>query len=207
MNRIARLGVLVTALLSLSGVIAGAADAVTWHNSGSTAFTATSGPTTVSSTGASLACTSTDISGTAGTSPFVGVTWKSTTGTAQFTGCSLGGTNTGVTCSYAVTATAWTATPLPAVTSGTVDVTCIVTQFGSPLCVVEGPTGGTYSNPTAANGRATLPTSSTLRTTNTATGTCPLGNGDAMTITTSAFTITTATGGTGSQGPFITRTA
>lgn len=208
MSRIARLGVLVTALLSLSGLVAGTAGAVTWHNSGSTTFTATSGPTTVSSTGATLNCTSTHVSGTTGTSPFVGLTWKSSTGTAGFTGCLLSGVATAVTCTYAVTASSWVATPPPAVTSGTVDITCLAANFGSPVCVVEGPTAGSYSNPTTANGGGTLLASNTLRTTNTAAGSCPLGNGDALTITsTTAFTITTATGGTGSQGPIITRTA
>lgn len=163
---------------------------------------------TVSSTGATLNCTGTHVSGTTGTSPFVGLTWQSSTGTAQFTGCLLSGVSTAVACTYAVTATSWVASPPPAVTSGTVDITCLATHFGSPVCVVEGPIGGSYSNPTTGNGRATLLASSTLRTTNTAGGTCPLGNGDALTVTsTTAYTITAASGGSGSQGPVITRTA
>jgi hypothetical protein len=208
MSRMVRLGVLVGALLSLSGLVAGTAGAVTWHNSGNTAFTATSGPTTLSSTGITLTCASTDVGGTTGVSPFGGATWVAATGTAQFTGCAVSGVSTVVTCTYAVTATSWVSTP-PGITSGNADATCLTTSTGgTPICVTEGPIAGSYTNPTAGNGRATLLASSTLRSTNPGTGTCPLGNGDPLTfVSTTAFTITSASGGTGTQGPVVTRTA
>lgn len=196
MHRTARLAVLFAALLSLPALAASTAGAVTWHNSGSTTFTATSGPTTLSSTSATVGCTSTDVTGTV-PSLLVGLTLVAT-GNAQFTGCSLGGLAVTVHCSYTMTGTSWTAGK----TTGNADATCFTSQFGALLCITEGPIAGSYVNPPSV-GTATLNASSTLRSTNPGGGaTCPLGNGDPLTLTANtAFTITSA------NSPSITRTA
>jgi hypothetical protein len=208
MNRSTRLIVLATALMSLFAITASTAGAVTWHNSGDTSFTATGGPTTLSGTGVNIACTSSDVTGTTGTSPFVGAIWTAATGSAQFTGCTMAGVSATVTCNYSGTATSWGAGP-PAVTSGSVDVFCTSIQGGNPVCVTEGQTAGTYHNPNGVtNGRGTLPASATVKATNGPGGACPLGNGDNMSLTAMTLTLTAASGGPSSphQGPILTRT-
>ena len=200
MSKIMRVVVMVTALMSLFGVMSATAGAVTWHNTGNTAFTATGGAGTLSSTGVSLVCTSSDATGTAPAS-VVGATYTST-GTATFTGCRLAGLAAAVSCNYSLTGTAFSA----GVTSGTVDATCSVSQAGVAVCHIAGTTPGSYTNPGTA-GRLTLSASSSLRTFNPASGTCPLGNGDTASLTQQVFTVTGGTGGAGTVGPVINRTA
>ena len=208
MTKITRIVVLATALMSLFAAATSTAGAVTWHNTGDTAFTGTGGAGTLSSTGVSLTCSSADGTGTTGPTPFVGATWTGATGTVTFTGCRLAGITTSVTCTGSLTGTTWIAGP-PSVTSGSGDTTCNVTQGGIKICHIEGTAPGTYTNPSGGtNGKSTVLASTTLKTTNPASGTCPLGNGDSASITSATATITAATGGPGPlhQGPIITRT-
>lgn len=196
MSRLIRFTLLVIALASSLGVLSSTASAVTWDNSGSVAFTATSGGTTLGSTGATVTCSSTNVTGSVPTS-FVGLTLTSS-GTAQFLGCTLSGIATTVHCTYSMTGTTWTS----GTTAGNVDATCFTSQFGVVICVTEGPIAGSYANPTGGVGRATLTSSSTLRSTNPTSGTCALGNGDPLTLTANTpFTTTSA------SPPNITRTA
>jgi hypothetical protein len=192
MSKIARFAVLVASLMSLFAVMSSTAGAVTWHNSGSTAFTATAGAGTLSSTGASLGCVSATGTGTAPTLTVGNV--YSVSGTATFNTCTLSGIATGVDCGYTLTGSSQTS----GVTSGSVDVTCGVYQFGTKLCHIAGSTAGTYTNSTST---LTIAASSTLTTTNGPTGTCPLGNGDKGSLTHLSFKVTSA------SPPVITRTA
>ncbi len=202
MTRIARLVVLAAmAALALSST----AHAVTWHNSGSTAFTATGGPGTLSSTSAALACSGTTGTGTATAAPFVGATWSAFHGTVSFTGCLVSGITTGVECGFTMTAT----TAVAGGIGGTFDVTCGIFQFGTKICHIGGSLEGTYVNPVqpSTKGRFTLNTGGSLVMSNGAAGVCPLGNGDRGHLAEKALTITTATGGSGTLGPVLTRTA
>lgn len=206
MSRIARFAVLVAALMSLFAVMSSSAGAVTWHNTGDTAFTATSGAGTLSVTSASLACTGSDASGTTAATPFVGATWAAATGTATFTNCAIAGIPTSVDCGYTLTASSQSG----GVSSGNVDANCGVYQFGAQICVIHGQTPGSYTNPSGTTaGKLTLNHSATLKTTNGSGGTCPLGANEPSTLTTFTYTITNATGGASTPhlGPIVTRTA
>jgi hypothetical protein len=205
MSKLMRFAVLVVSLLSLFGVLSSAAGAVTWTNTGDTAFTATGGPMTFSGGGLSWICTGSDWSGTTGSSPFVGAIYRAVTGHGDYTGCSIASVSTAVTCDYTLTATSWAAGP-PAVTSGNVDLTCNVTQGGTKICHIEGQTASHYVNPTAtAFGKFVMTESSTLKMTN-AVGSCPFGNNVTETLSMHTWTITNATGGPAAHtGPIITR--
>jgi hypothetical protein len=202
MHRITRLAMLVAALFTLLSLAGSTASAVTWHNTGDTAFTATGGATTLSSTGVSLSCGNAVVTGTTSAAPFVGVTWKVASGTAVYNGCTIAGVALHPTCSYAVTATSQTG----GVMSGSIDVTCLTYQFGVLVCITEGTMAGTYTNPSGGvAGRPTLPTSNALRSTIAG---CGLGNGDTVHTSPISFTLTNATGGPAPHtGPSITRTA
>jgi hypothetical protein len=200
MNKMARCGVFIAALLSLFAVGAASAGAVTWSNIGDTTFTATGGPTTITSTGVQVSCLGSDVTGSFNTSPFVGAAWTAATGGAVFTGGTMAGSTASVTCTFTVTATAWTS----GVTSGGMDGRCTSVVAGTLLCTTHGQLPGTYTNPIGTTtGRATLVPSTTLR----ATGpNCTLGSNDLVTLTLTTFGITNATGGpTPHAGPIITR--
>ncbi len=205
MSKIMRMCVLVASLMSLFGAMSSSAGAVTWTNTGDTAFTATSGAGSLKVTNTTLTCTGADATGTTAPAPFSGAIWSAASGTAIFTGCKLNNINTGVHCNYTLTASAWVVGP-PAVTSGNVDATCNVYQGGANICKIEGTTPGHYINPNPGTGSLILTHSSTLRTTNGPVGTCPLNPGEPATLTTQTFKITTATGGpVPHTGPVITR--
>ncbi|WP_445150862.1 hypothetical protein [Baekduia sp. Peel2402] len=208
MSRIVRLGVLTAALLSLFAVASSTAGAVTWHNTGDTAFTATSGPTTLTATGTNLTCSNSSWAGTVGAAPFVGVVWTAATGTGAFTNCVALGIKATTSCTFKVTGTTWTAGP-PAVMGGNADVTCTSYVGGSLNCITEGSTPGTYTNPSGSTmGSGIAPVSNTLKMTNGASA-CMLGHNVQATITATPLTITAASGGPSSPhaGPIVTRTA
>ncbi len=193
MSRTMRFAVLVSSLLSLLATMTSTAGAVTWHNSGSTAFTATTGAGTLSSTSAALNCTSGTQTGTA-PALTVGVTYA-VSGTATFSGCSLGGVATGIDCGFTFTGTSQSGS----VTSGTADVTCRVYQFNSQLCHLEGTVSAVYTN--GPVGVFFWATGGNVVSTDTSLGHCPLGHGDRVHL--SAWTFRT----TSANPPRITRTA
>ena len=199
MSRTTRVVVLVTALMSLFAVVSSGASAVTWDNSGSTAFTATGGPSTLSVGATLLPCA--DASAT-GTSPASSLTGDVASGTATFTGCTLGGAPAHQSCTYTFTGSSQAS----GVTSGTIDMTCDYFVFGVPACHIAGTNPGSYTNPVGATkGKLTLAHSNgTLRAFNPPGGTCLLGNNVALTRTTQTLGITTANGP--GLGPVITRT-
>ncbi|MCW2992542.1 MAG: hypothetical protein JWQ18_37 [Conexibacter sp.] len=195
--------------VSLFGALSATAGAVTWKNSGDTAFTATGGAVTLTSTGANVSCSSGTITGTVASGPFVGATWSVATGTGHSTSCSLAGVATTVHCSATLTATSWAA-GTPAVTTGTSDVTCDVRQFGAKICHIGGTGGGTYTNPVLPSTFGKLATGTgtgNLKVSNGTSGTCPLGNGDRAFVSPGGSAVNGATGGpTPHLGPIITRT-
>ncbi|MCW2992540.1 MAG: hypothetical protein JWQ18_35 [Conexibacter sp.] len=209
MSRYARVVVLVVSLVSVFGVMSAAAGAVTWTNSGDTAFTATVVGGTLSSTGSSGSCPAgATATGTVASSPFVGNTWAGLTSTGTASNCTLAGVSTTLRCSYTLTAQSWVS-GMPAVTTGTADINCDMTQFGTTICRLTGTGSGSYTNPLSPStfGKATSGTGS-LKVSNGTSGTCPMGNGDSVSVTHGTSTITGATGGpTPHLGPTITRTS
>lgn len=193
MNRTTRLVVLVVGLASLLGAWSSSSGAVTWHNAGSTAFTATAGPWSLSSTGATLWCGSATATGTAPNN-VVGLT-DPVSGTMTFASCNLS-LPTGLDCGYTFTGTSQSG----GVTSGTMDVTCGVYQFGAKLCHIGGSLSATYTNPGSV-GVFNLATGGSLLLSNGPVGTCPLGNGDRGHSSALTFRTTSA------NPPIIIRTA
>jgi hypothetical protein len=197
MSKLSRLAVLVVGLMSLFGVLSSSAGAVTWDNSGSTAFTATSGAGTLSATGASLSCSGATASGTAPDST-VGVIY-SVSGTATFDGCRLSNIVTTVDCGYTLTGATQDGAGMGSTITGTVDVTCDIAQFNTKLCHIEGSLPGSYVNNTP--GVLNIGTNASgLTLTNGPAGSCPLGNGDTGHLTALTFVVTSA------GSPTITRT-
>ncbi|WP_445148328.1 hypothetical protein [Baekduia sp. Peel2402] len=205
MSRIARFAVLVTALASLMGVVSATAGAVTWHNTGNTAFTATGGPGTLSVGANNLACTGSSATGTAAGGSVVGATYN-VPGTITFSPCTLAGQSTYVHCGFTLTGASFSG----GVTSGVADVNCVarLVAGNTALCNITGTTPGSYSNPVSpAKGKVTLSTSGTGLTVTHSSGTsCLLGTGTGH-LSEQTITITNATGGTGTLGPVLNRTA
>ncbi len=195
MTRIFRLAVMVVGLMSLLGVASATADAVTWHNTGSTAFTATSGPTTFSSTSAAWNCTGETATGDAPAGTTISAIY-SIRGTLTFSGCSLSGISTGVDCAFAFTGFTQ---PAAGQTTGDLDMTCRMSQFGAQICHFEGGLHGIYAVPSV--GVLTLTTGGNLVVTSPASGSCPLGSNDRVHVSEWTFRTTSA------NPPVITRTA
>ena len=200
MSRTTRVVVFVAAMVSLFAVMSSAAGAVTWDNSGSTSFTATGGPGTLSVGATQLSCA--DSSAT-GVSPTSSATGDLVTGTATFTTCTLGGTSGQISCAYTFTA----ASQSGGVMSGAIHATCDFIVLGAAWCHIAGTTPASYTNPVGTTkGKLTLAHSSgTLRFFNPAGGTCLFGNNVAATLTTQTFSITAANE-PGTNGPVIART-
>lgn len=206
MSKIARRAVLVAASLSLLAALSSTASAVTWHNTGNTAYTASVGSGTLSATGASFVCSSGTMTATVASTPFVGVIWAGETGTATFSSGPCG-SGISIDCAFTVTAYAWT-NVVPAVTHAIVDTTCGAYSGGTKVCQIAGTINSIATNPTAPTaGTVTSETGSGLTVTNAGGNTCPLGNGDHAHLSVMRATITNGTGGSGNLGPIVTRTA
>jgi hypothetical protein len=145
MSKFSRVVVLVTGVMAFCGALAGAASATSWTNTGDTAFTATSGPTTISAGGASLSCTNWSVTGTAPrTEPGPNYTITGTMGCPNFR---LGVVTSSISCSYTVTLSS----PVTSgVTRGTMSMNCLEAALG---CRITGTIPGQYTNATTtANG-------------------------------------------------------
>ncbi|WP_445148269.1 hypothetical protein [Baekduia sp. Peel2402] len=205
MSRIARFAVLVTALASLMGVVSATAGAVTWHNTGNTAFTAAGGGGTLSVGSNNLPCTGSEATGTATGGSVIGTTY-SMPGTITFAPCLMAGQPTYVHCGFTLTGASFAS----GVTSGVADVKCIayLTANNLQLCNITGTTPASYTNPSgAAKGKFTLSTSGTGLTVSHYFGTsCLMGTGTGH-LSEQTITIQHATGGTGTGGPVLNRTA
>jgi hypothetical protein len=197
MGKLARVATLATSLLAAAGVASAAAEAVTWHNVGSTAFTATGGATTLSSTGTSILCSG---STTSGTLPTITTTFAVTISlTTTYTGCTLGGIPTTLDCGETFTGTSQT----NGKTTGALDLTCSAYQFATKICHFSGARGNAaYFNAGNLSGFFSLDTGGNIFTSNGTSGVCPLGNGDHLHARVDYWQ---ATGGP--LGPIILRTA
>jgi hypothetical protein len=198
MSKLSRLAVLVVGLMSLFGVLSSSAGATTWDNSGATAFTASSGPGTLSATDVVLSCSGSTATGTAPATA-IGLTY-SVSGTATFNGCKMSNITTVVDCAYTLTGTTQHGTGMGSIITGSVGVTCDVAQFGTKVCHIEGSVPGSYVNSTP--GVLNIATAASgLTLTNPPVGSCPLGNGDAGHLTPLSYTVESPGG-----SPTITKT-
>jgi hypothetical protein len=196
--------VLVVAFTAALATLASAAGATTWHNTGSTAFTATGGPGTLSIGASNLTCGGSTATGTAPGGTIAGTAFPFT-GTAVFTPCTIGiSGNWYVHCQYVV---AGVTQPVAGQTAGAASVTCDTRFDTSPfpdVCHIRGTTPVTYVNPSGTTpGRLTLSGSTSLVVTNGSTASCPIGNGTA-TLTEQALRVTS--GSPTTLGPVLTRT-
>jgi hypothetical protein len=183
MSKFSRVVVLVVGLMSVFAAMAGAASASTWHNTGDTAFTATTGPGTLTANGTTLICTGATATGTAPASA-AGPTYP-VSGTVNYTGCRLGILSVSVSCTYTLTGASLSGS----VTTGSISVNCTVTGG----CTVTGTiAGATYTNAaTGVRGRLAYPASNSLVVGGAG---CILGSGSAS-LTAATYTVTSGTGG------------
>jgi hypothetical protein len=202
MSRITRLAVLLAALLSLCGVMSSTANAVTWHNTGDSAFTATGGAGTFTSTAVTFGCSGGDLSGTVPATPLRGGT-LAVSATYIGTGCTLSNQQVTVDCGYTFTWTVWVSGSR-SITSGDADVTCSIYLAGTKICHLGGPVPTDYVNPSGTTpGSFTITTNSDLTVSKGPIGNCPLGTGDTGHFTLLTFNVVDTTQ---PLGPVITRT-
>jgi hypothetical protein len=214
MSKVARFAVLVAALASLFVVLTSSAGAVTWHNSGGTAFTAGGGASTLDfthadGTDAPLPCFGGTATGDAPVGTFGSA--YSIAGTLTYAPCyNFGaGVHFFTHCAFRLTAQAWTAGS-PAVTSGVADLTCVLAADQPPyppFCHIHGTSQADYVNPVGATpGRLTFTRSITLTATHASGGSsCPwigaTGPGSVAAVDWLEHTMTLGAG-----GPVLTRT-
>jgi hypothetical protein len=174
MSKFSRIVVLASALASLFAVTSATAGAVTWTNSGGTAFHATGGPVTLSVGANGLVCFGSTATGTA---PMSSATSTIATGTLVFSPCSWVGQSMFVHCNYTLTGNAHSA----GISIIVADLTCDERLTAAPansLCHISGSTGGTYSNPSGTTpGRITWFATSSLVVSN-GNVSCPFGTGN-----------------------------
>jgi hypothetical protein len=207
MSRITRFAVLITAFASLSAALASTAGAVTWHNTGGTAFHATGGALSLSVTGSGgtnlLTCTASTATGVAPGGTTVGATYT-IPATLTYSPCTLAGNAAYIHCNSNFTGTFQ---PAAGITSGNADLTCVMrlTASNTALCHLGGTTPFHYTNPSGTTpGRFTLTPSSTLVMSNASGSSCSIFIGSFTSATTHSSHQTLAlTDG----GPVITRTA
>lgn len=197
MSKILRVVVLTTALLAALAS-ASTAGAVTWHNTGDTAFTATGGATTLhmANNNVHMGCSGITATGTTGAAPFVGSTWTSAAaGTLNFGHCTLAGQAYAIDCSFAESLTGQTGS----VSSGSWVTSCNLYLGGAKICGITATVPVTYTNPSGSTPGSFTLSSSTLTFSNGPVGTCPYGS--TGTLTHQTLTVTSGTG-----GPVVTRT-
>ena len=197
MSRITRAAVLTAALFSSLAAMTSSAAAVTWSSDGDTAFTATSGPFTFSTSSVALSCTSGHETGTMNASTMA-ATWAAVTnGTALFNGCPVAGVSTPWHCAYTVTLTSGV---VGGVSSSVLDMTCGIYQFNTKVCEVGGPLTGSYTNPSGAGaGKIATNTGGHLRA---GAGCANFLGGPNVSFHLSPMTWTVVSGAT--KGPIIT---
>jgi hypothetical protein len=140
MSKFTRLVVLISGLMVLCGIAVPTAGAASWTNSGDTAFTATTGPSTLTANGTTLICTGGTMTGTAPASA-AGPTYPAS-GSLNYSGCRLAIIGVAVSCSWTFLGTSVSG-PIPLRVSGTIAVNCTVTGG----CRISGTVTVTYTNP------------------------------------------------------------
>jgi hypothetical protein len=205
-SRIARWAVPLVALASSLAVLSSSATAVTWHNTGNTAFTATGTSATFTVGTNNMSCFGASARGTAAGGSTSGFTY-SIPGTLTYSPCTLAGQLTYVHCGFTLTGTTQ---PINAVTSGNADLNCVarLTATNTALCNIVGQTPFTYFNANlpAVGGYITFTSSFSLTASHSSGTSCLLGTGF-VSLTHHTLAITSGTGGSGTHGPILTRTA
>ena len=200
MSRIARLAACVAALMSLFAALSSTAGAVTWHNTGSTSYTATGGPITISRGSVSLSCSGSTATGTypGGSIVAPDVTYIQT---VYYSPCTLSGQNAALHCVLGRTGYAFMVGIQILLLNRFCETVLVAT--GTKLCVMKGTSNGSYTNPSGAtHGRFTDNATAALTVTNSVNP-CPLGTGSGS-MTHETLTVT---GGSPSWfGPVIDRT-
>lgn len=193
MSRILRAVVLTTALL---GAFASSASAITWDNSGDTAFTASGGATTLHFGGVHMPCSGITATGTTGSTPFSGATWtNAASGTLTFGHCTIAGQTYSIDCTYNASLTGQTG----GTSTGSLATTCGLYVFTTKICGISGTIPTHYTNPSGGTPGSFTLTQTALTLSNGPVGTCPYGTSG--TLTHQTLTVTSGTG-----GPVITRT-
>jgi hypothetical protein len=208
MPRVTHLLACLALLTAALGATSSSVGAVTWHNSGDTAFTAT-GPffqIDATSFGFSLNCFGgTTVNATAATGPATGAVWSAMHVRTVSDDCRFVQAPVALSCTSTFTALLQSGTNI----TGTLDTTCdIFANQGTTLvCHLAGQRPATYRNPTgSAYGSFTVPASSSVIATN-GQAACPFGPNTAVPWTHEQWTITAASGGPAPHtGPILTRT-
>jgi hypothetical protein len=193
MSKISRVVVLVAALMSMFGVLASSAGAVTWKSSSTTTFTADGGPFSISGNGKTLSCTGSTATSAVTALDFTGAVWTNAIhGHITSTACTLAGVPWTWSCTYSYNA----ATITGHAVNGTLNLNApngCTANFSGIVCRIEGTAGATYHNPeTGADARLTVPATS-LTATN-AVSRCPFiaGASGSVSLTPQTFTVTGA---------------
>jgi hypothetical protein len=211
MTRIARL---FACLAALAAVLGGAAtaSAVTWHNNGDTAFSATGSAFIFGPNGTTVtaSCLGSHLTGSAATGPVTGATWAALHLSQTVTNCKFSPFSaTVMSCTYTFAATQQTGLDV----TGALASTCVMTASPTNVaCHFHGQRTALYHDPTfpgTGYGYLTVTAGGSMIATS-GTSACPYGNGTAMPFPEERWTLTTASGSTfptGHTGPIITRTA
>lgn len=204
MSRLARVMVLVLALVSAS---VATAEAVTWHNTGDTAFTAFSGQLVwgPSGTAEGSICAPTTSTATVGATPATATLWSAIAITTTYD-CHLGLGGYVWECSRTFTAQAQSGGTI----TGIAGTTCVMSGGGMNFCHAQGTQTASYVNPSGATpGRLLIGHANALHATTLSPGIqCLYAGNPPLTMNAQTYTIATATGGPAPHlGPIITRTA
>jgi len=150
-GKLTRIAALATALMAVVGVAQ--ASASTWRVTGSTSFTASGNPGSLSTSRGTLSCTGGTATGRFSANSSTSQTWNNAaTGTVTFSGCRIGGTSYATSCSrYQLNAGPnYDFTP-PGRASGTITAAvCSVTLAGREICAITqnlNALSATYTNP------------------------------------------------------------
>lgn len=217
MNTFSRLVVLAVMVASSLAALSSSAGAVTWHNTGSTAFTATGGLWTLTVTGSTgtttVSCTATSATGTAPGGSTVAPTYT-IPGTLVFSPCTFVGQNSYVHCGYSFTGLVESA----GATAGTIDLSCTLrlTASNTPMCRIAGSTFVNYynpsvlipGNPSVSTYGALVLQRGVLQVTRPTGTSCPLAHGTSSVLTghVERRVVNVSNGSPTATGPVITRT-
>lgn len=212
MSKHARLFLLCGGILAIVAMLASTASASSWTNSGDTAFSATSGAATISTAAATMSCTGSVLTASAGLAD-PGPVWVAfADGFVRFSLCRIGGTPVTFACFFQLNATGQRAVGPPKVTDVDIVIApqgCSGAVAGVVICTMDGTIrAGTYTDPAgAANGRLDWPANRALTVHDVGrAGSCPFGNNVAANMPALSFPLTVGRGGPApNQGPRLSQ--
>lgn len=197
---------LVVAVVSVIGTLAASASAVTWHQTGDTAFTGSANTMQYGAGGITFQCLPGAMTGTAGASG-TGTVWTAAQLTVTWS-CPINNNPWYVHCRFTFTANGQDG----ATTTGFSHTTCVLGIGDAVACQWHGTDATSYDNPTATTTGLfhVAPMSTFVLTNGYATGsptTCPYGTGANGAFTGMTAYTNVGTGGPAPHhGPVITRT-